>query len=210
LTGILVIIAPIFLLVALGYATVKSDLVPGEWLPALGGFVIRIALPAMMFTALSQRTLAEVMNFRYLLSYGAGSLCVLAGAVLWARFLRHESLERAAIVGMGMSVPNSVFIGYPIALQVVGPVASTALALGVIVENVVMLPVCIALADAGSAAHEPFHRAMGRALAGLRRNPLVLSIATGVLCSALRFGLPRPMSAAVTLLAGAASPVALF
>lgn len=210
MTGILLITAPIFLLVALGFGTVRADLVPGAWLPALGGFVIRIALPAMMFKSLSQRTLAEVMNFRYLLAYGCGSLAVLAAAVLWARYVRRASLERSAIVGMGASVPNSVFIGYPIALQVVGATASTALALCVILENVLLLPVCLALADAGSARHEPFHRAMARALTGLRNNPLVLSIAAGVLCSALHVGLPPPLARAVDLLAGASAPVALF
>ncbi len=210
MTGFLLTTAPIFLLIALGYGTVRTELIPAAWLPALGGFVIRIALPAMIFSSLSQRGLAEVMNFRYLLAYALGSLVVLGCAVLWAREVRHASLERSAIIGMGASVPNSVFIGYPIALQVVGTAASTALALCVIVENVVLLPLCLALADAGSASHEPFHRAMGRALAGLRTNPLVLSIAVGVLCSALHLGLPPPLGRAVDLLAGASAPVALF
>jgi predicted permease len=210
LTGILLITAPIFLLVALGYATVRVELIPAAWLPALGGFVIRLALPALIFRSLTQRPLAEVMNLRYLLAYALGSLAVLAGTVLWARYLRREPLERAAIIGMGSACSNSAFIGYPIALQVVGPIAGTALALCAIVENVLILPVCLALADAASATHEPFHHAIGRAFAGLRSNPLVVAIATGMLCSALHLALPPPIARAVELLAAASAPVALF
>jgi predicted permease len=210
LTGILLITAPIFLLVALGYGTVRTELIPAAWLPALGGFVIRLALPALIFRSLTQRALAEVMNIRYLLAYALGSLLILVGTVLWARYLRREPLERAAIIGMGSACSNSAFIGYPIALQVVGPIAGTALALCAIVENVLILPLCLALADAASASHEPFHHAIGRALAGLRRNPLVVAIATGMLFSALRLGLPPPVARAVELLAAASAPVALF
>jgi hypothetical protein len=210
LTSILLITAPIFLLVALGFALVRTDLFSGAWLPALGGFVYRVALPAQLFRSLIQRALPDVIDVRYLLAYAAGSLVVLGGTLLWARYLRRESLERSAIVAMGTSCSNSAFIGYPIALQVVGPIAGTALALCAIVENVLVLPLCLALADAGSASHEPFVHAIGRALAALRKNPMVLSIVAGVLCSALHVSLVPPVARAVEMLAGASAPVALF
>ncbi len=210
MTGILFITAPIFLLVALGFVLVKVDLIPAAWLAALGGYVIRVALPAQLFRSLTQRALAEVIDFRYLLAYAAGSLAVLAATLLWARYLRRESLERAAIFAMGTSCSNSAFIGYPIALQVVGPVAGTALALCATIENVLVLPLCLALADAGSASHDPFPRAIARALAGLRKNPMVLAIGAGLLCSALHVGVRPPFARVIDMLAGSSAPVALF
>src|ERR1700690_518932 len=188
----------------------KADLIPVAWLPALGGYVIRVALPAQLFRSLTQRALSDVIDLRYLLAYAVGSLTVLAGTLLWARYLRRESLERSAIMAMGTSCSNSAFIGYPIALQVVGPVAGTALALCATIENVLVLPLCLALADAGSASHEPFPRAMGRALAGLRKNPMVVGIAAGLLCSGLPVGVRPPFARAIDMLAGSSAPVALF
>ncbi len=210
MTGILFITAPIFLLVALGFVLVKAELIPAAWLPALGGYVIRVALPAQLFRSLTQRALSDVIDLRYLLAYAGGSLTVLAATLLWARYLRRESLERAAIMAMGTSCSNSAFIGYPIALQVVGPVAGTALALCATVENVLILPLCLALADAGSASHEPFARAFGRAFAGLRHNPMVLAIGAGLLCSALHIVVRPPFVRAIDMLAGSSAPVALF
>src|SRR3970282_1211247 len=51
----------------------------------LGKFVFNLALPALLFNALAQRSLGEILNGRYLLVYAAGSLLALGLGWLWAR-----------------------------------------------------------------------------------------------------------------------------
>ena len=55
---------------------------------------------------------------------------------------------------MGLCASNSAFVGYPIALQLFGPAASVALALCSLVENLLVMPLSLALA-------EPHDRAQG-------------------------------------------------
>lgn len=111
---------------------------------------------------------------------------------------------------MGTGCANSSFVGLPVALQVIGPAATIAFAQAVIVENLVMLPLVLALADSGSARHDSFHVASGRALAGLPRNPLVVALVAGLVCALFEWRLPAPLGRAVDLLASATAAVALF
>ena len=172
--------------------------------------MIRIALPVLVFKSISQRSFAEVMNFPYLGAYLFGSLLMLGVGLAWAKLVRGQDLEQASLIGMGMCSANSAYVGYPIAVQVIGPTASMALALSMIVENMLVLPLCLALGESGGARHEPFWRVFGRAILGLRKSSLVVAIFAAFLFSLFQLGLPAQVNKAVDMLAGASAPVALF
>ena len=206
---VLSITTPIFLLIGLGYGAVRSGLFAKAALPALGSFVITFCIPALLFKSLSQRSIAEVANTGYLLAYAAGSLLTLAAGLLWAR-ARGQPRDAAAMTGMGMACANTAFIGYPVALQVVGPDATVAMALTMLVENFLMIPLCLALADSAGARHEPLALAFGRAVLGLRRNPIVLGILGGLVMALAGWHLPGPVQRAVELLSLASAAASLF
>lgn len=206
---VLSITTPIFLLIGLGYGAVRSGLFAKAALPALGSFVITFCIPALLFKSLSQRSIAEVANTSYLLAYAAGSLVTLAAGLLWAR-AQGQPRDAAAMTGMGMACANTAFIGYPVALQVVGPDATVALALTMLVENFLMIPLCLALADSAGARHEPLALAFGRAVLGLRRNPIVLGILGGLVMALAGWHLPGPVQRAVELLSLASAAASLF
>lgn len=189
----------------------RAGFFPAAQLPALGAFVIRFSLPALLFNALARRSFAEVLNLRYLAAYACGSLVALVAGLLWARWVRGQGLTASAIAAMGMSCANSAFVGYPLVLQVVGPEATVALALTMMVENLLMIPLCLALADTGAAsAGGSFVRAFGRALAGLPRNPIIVAIIVGFAFALLQWRLPAPLARSVDMLAGASAATALF
>ena len=87
-----------------------------------------MALPALLFNALSQRSVAEVLNPAFIAIYAGGALIVMAAGILWARNAG-KSISGAAIAGMGMSCPNSGFIGFPLVAQVVGTAADCGVTL---------------------------------------------------------------------------------
>lgn len=207
---ILSITGPIFLIIALGFAAVRSGVFAKSNVRALGLFVIHFALPALLFNALSQRAVTEIVNTPYLLAYAAGSLAMLALGIGIARLVQHRDLPASAITGMGMSFSNSAFIGYPVALQLVGPTASVALALTMIIENLLMIPLVLALAESrGNSSQRPW-TAVATALARLLRNPIILAIIAGVASAMLRLRLPEPLARTIDMLAMASAPVSLF
>ena len=118
-------------------------------------------------------------------------------------------LPLAAMMALGSSMPNSAFIGYPVVLQLIGPLAAPALALSMLVENLLIMPLCLALADSSGSAGG-WREALRRSLSGLVRNPMILAIAAGVALAALGWHVPPVVDKALEMLAAVASPVALF
>ncbi len=207
--NVLSITAPIYLLIAAGFVTVRLGWMAAADVRVLGRFVVQFCVPALLFRAITRQPLAEVVQGDYLLVYAAGSLLTLASVWLFARRLRGASTSLAAMQALGASGSNSVFIGYPLVLQLIGPAAGVALALCTLVENLLIIPLTLALAASGTG--EQSRMAMLRSsVIGLVRNPMILAIAVGVLVSALGIQLYPVLDRTVAMAAAAAPPTALF
>lgn len=207
--SVLAITGPIYLAVALGYASTRAGWFERADMRVLGRFVIQIALPALLFNALAQRSVSEVLNPVFIAAYALGSLAANLAGVLWARRLAGKPMSEAAVVGMGMSCPNSGFIGFPLVAQVFGPTnAAIALALAMVVENFLLLPFSLALADSGEAGGR--RAALRQALRGLLRNPMIWGIAAGFLFSLTGWQLPEVAARTVTMFAVSCAALALF
>lgn len=210
---VLAITGPIYIVIAIGFLTTRWGLFARADMRVFGKFVIQLALPALLFNALSQRPVADVLNPVYLGAYTAGSLLVAALGFAWARGMAGKSVSASAVVAMGMTCSNSGFIGYPLVLQLLGPTAGVALALCLIVENVLMLPLLLALADMdaqGAPAPGRWRRAFAQSLKGLVRNPMISAIVVGLAFALLGLRLPEPAARAVGLFATSCGALALF
>jgi predicted permease len=173
----------------------------------LGQFVLRFALPALLFTMLARRSVAEIFDARFLLAYLGGSLIALTIGWFYAR---RKAASYRAFVGMGMSFSNSGYVGVPVLLPWLGPQAAVAIALAMIVENLVMLPLVLTLAERDGARRASATAALRDIATTLLRHPLVLAIAAGVAVAALGLALPAPLQRAVDMMAQASAAVALF
>ena len=125
---ILGITGPIYCAIALGYWATRQGLFAQSDMQVFGKFTLNLALPALLFNALSQRSVSEILNPSYLLAYAMGALVVTGGGLFWARKVKGHSLSFGSMMAMGMSCPNSGFVGYPIMLLTLGPVAGRLLA----------------------------------------------------------------------------------
>ncbi|MDE3174968.1 MAG: AEC family transporter [Pseudomonadota bacterium] len=201
---VLSVTAPIFLVIALGFLAVRSGLIGDSDVRALGGFVLRVAMPALIFNALSRRPLAEIADARLIGAYAGASL--IAFALLFALFAR-GGRARAACRALGGAAPNSGFVGFPIATLLIGPKATIALALCLIVENVMTIPLALVLAESGSSGRKLTVREL---VVRLARNPLMIAIALGAAASLAGLAPPAPIGRAIDLLAAAAPGAALF
>lgn len=208
---ILAITGPIYLCIFLGYVATRGGLFEPADMRVFGKFVINLALPALLFNALSQRSVAEILNGPYLLAYALANGAVLTVGFVWMRRLRHTSMSLASTVAMGMSCPNSGFVGYPVALLTLGAsTAGVSLALNMIVENLLIIPLLLALADLDADGRGDWRRSVTQALRGFVRNPLILGIAAGTVASFLGLALPSALSRTVNLFAQASGALSLF
>ena len=204
---ILSITSPIFLLIAVGYLAVWRGLFRREDMLVLGKLLVDFLLPALICRAISQFPLHEVLNWRYLAAYGAGSAVALLVGLLYGRW-RRMPWPQAALTGMGMSASNTIFVGFPIISELIGPGASIAMTLGVLVENLLVVPTVLLLA--GRDADLPWQRSLRQSLRTLAHNPIIWGIVAGMTCSALEFQLPYVFDRSLQIMGAAASGVALL
>lgn len=207
---ILGITGPIFIIIGIGFAAVRMGLLARTDMRVLGVFVINVSLPALLFKALSQRSLGELVSAELLIAYTLGSLLVAGLALGHVCLVQKRDLQSGAVLALGVSASNSAYIGYPIALQVFGPAASAALAVYALVESLVMMPLTLTLAEAGGAGGRRWYSVLGDILLRLAKNPFILAIAAGVAWASIGVPLPAPLARVVDMLSTASAPVALF
>ena len=211
---ILAITGPLYLIIALGYAVTRLGMFARADMRVFGKFVMHLALPAMLFNALSQRPVSEVLSLHYMGAYALACGMVLALGFAWTRWVARRSMSFSSMVAMGMGCPNSGFVGYPVLLLVLGaPVASVSLALNMVVENLLLIPVLLALADLGERGEDgqaAWHAVVWQSLKALARNPMLWGVVAGLAASAVGLRVPEPVSRTLQLVAQASGALSLL
>ncbi|HCT99392.1 MAG TPA: permease, partial [Methylococcaceae bacterium] len=150
---VLSITSAIFIIITIGFITVRRGVLAASSARGLGVFVVDYALPALLFKALAQHPMGQVISIDFFMAYALGSVSLLVLGVLFRCVIQRRGVQEAAILTMGITVSNSAFMGFPIAQQIFGETARANLAVYVSVENLVMLPVLITLAEVGNQSH---------------------------------------------------------
>jgi predicted permease len=208
---VLAITLPIFLVVGLGYATTRGGLFSGADMRVFGRFVINIALPAMLFTAISKRDFAAIFDPVFMGAYATASLCMVGLGLFWFHRIGGQPLNRAGISIMGTACSNSGYMSFPIIALAFPDRAASVLAMCLLVENLAMIPSCLIIAAMGRGDRQTNPFAMLRRIAiDLLRRPLILSLILGLLWSALNLPMPAALDRATSMIATSAIALALF
>ncbi|MFV0300019.1 MAG: AEC family transporter [Paracoccus sp. (in: a-proteobacteria)] len=209
MVGILSITGVIFVLIGIGFLTVRLAVFSAAEMGTLGKFVVNLALPALILRSVSSRPIGEIANIGYLAAMLGGSLLVFGLGYLWSRRVSGATPVASTFRAMGMSCANSGFVGYPVLLMALPDVATTALALNMIVENLVMLPLVLVLAERGHGAAGSGRR-LARQIAGrLARNPILIALILGVGLSVAGLAMLAVLARSVDALANASAAVSL-
>ncbi|MEY8841700.1 AEC family transporter [Cribrihabitans sp. XS_ASV171] len=210
MTEILSITFPIYAAIAIGYLLVRAGRFTVKDMRVLGNYVLNVALPALLFNAVARRDVAEVFDGPYMLAFAAAGLATVALAYLWFTFSGTDAPRRAVAV-MGTSCPNSGFIGYPVMLLTFPDLAGIILALNMLVENIVIIPLCLILMDLSRGdAHGPLGRKILVILWGVVKRPMVIGLLLGLLVSLTHLPVPDPVTRLLDMLAAAAAALSLL
>ena len=207
---VLAVTVPVFLVIAAGYAAVRGGALSAAQVDGLMMFTQRVAIPALLFLAMARLDLAEGFAWPLLAAYYSGSAVAfaagVAGAILWLR----RGREDAVAIGFAAMFANTVLLGLPIAERAYGA--------GSLAPNYAIIALHAAFCYAtGITAMEVVRAGGGGFAAGLRSvagrmagNGLMIGVALGLALNLSGLPLPGPMDEAVSLVARAALPAALF
>ncbi|WP_193107121.1 AEC family transporter [Brachybacterium sp. FME24] len=207
--GILSAIVPIFLIVALGYGVTRIGILRRADMRVLSTFVVKVALPALVFVNVVGRSPGEILNPTYLLTYAIAALVMVGLARLWNR-TRRVGPVRAATLSLAVSGTNNGFVGFPIFLLLIPEVAGLAVGMDMMVDNILIIPLAIALFEAAAGRETSWGPRLVGTVRGVVTHPMVIAIAAALALTALGVGIPGIVDTALELVAGSSSAVALF
>lgn len=208
-SDILAITFPIYAAIAIGFAIVKLGWFGQSDMRTLGKYVMDIALPALLFNAMASRDFAEVFHLGYMLVFALGGLATITVSYLWFTATRTE-VSRRAVAVMGTTCPNSGFIGYPVMLLTFPDLAGVILALNMLVENILLIPICLILMDlARGGAQVSIVSRVGGILWGVLKRPMVIGLLLGLAVSLVRLPIPGTITQLFDMLAASAAALSL-
>lgn len=207
--SIVLVTLPFFALVLCGYIAVQRRLLPLEAIPGLNSFVLFFALPCMLFRFGSGTPLAQLLDASVFFTY---LLCALLMVGFTVMFSLNQRIgwNDAAFGALVAAFPNTGFMGVPLLVALLGPAASGPAIVTIMADLLITNSLCIALSRLDGAQQQGARTAAIQALKGVVSNPMPWAILLGTLFSALDLRLPTALAQTVSLLADAASPVALF
>lgn len=198
---------PFFALVLCGFAATRRGILPLASIAGLNTFVLFFALPCMLYRFGAQTPVAQLLDPVVAGAYALCALLIVGGTVAWT--LRRWGWNDAAFGALVAAFPNSGFMGVPLLVALLGAGSAGTVILTMVVDMVLTTSLCIALSRLGQ-AEGGAAQALRNALKGMLSNPMPWSIVLGGVASALAWQLPAPVDRTMAMLAGAASPVALF
>jgi predicted permease len=199
---------PFFLIIGLGYGAGRSGFFPEVATAWLTKFVFYFALSAMLFRFSANLTLAEVLNWNFVLAYLAGTASVYVLATLVAA-LRGVSLRETAIEAQCAVIGNVGFLGVPMLAMLMGE-AAIGWVMIVLAVDLIVFGALVVILITGSRDGRMSLGILRTVGLGLIKNPMIVSIVLGLTWSGLELPIPDPMNAFVRILGDAATPGALF
>lgn len=201
-------IIPVFAIILAGYLARRMNVLGPQAATELNRFVVYLALPAMLFDVTAGTPTEQLWQPELLGTFFLAALAV-GGLVVITQKMRGRDLADAVTDGLNACYPNSVYLGLPVALVLLGPASLGPVSLLGAVSVAGLFIVGVLVIEIGRhAAHHPAAMA-GKIGLSLLRNPLFVSPLAGTLWSASGLGLPGGVHDFLKLLAAAASPCAL-
>ena len=200
---------PIYAAIALGYVLVRMGWFSQADTRLFGRFVLNVALPALLFHALATRDVTEIFQPSYALVFMMGGIATIVLGWVWFRLTEPQSPRRALAL-MGISCPNSGFIGYPVMLLLLPDQAGLILGLNFLVENFVIIPLCLVLLGLSDASEPSPWRRVGTTLLNVLKMPLVIALLLGLGFSASGLALPASAGRVMDMLGASAAALSLI
>lgn len=197
-------VAPLFLMIALGYAAKRVGLIREEHVPEMNAVAFRIFMPMLCFYNVYSAGLSSTLRPRLTVFAVCAVLVCFAASWLFA-VCTVPLRERRGVVVQGLYRSNYLIIGLPYASGLLDDAQMGVVSvLGAFVIPLFNLLAVVVLQANGGRRSSP-----AKLLLGVLTNPLILGTLAGIICVQLKLQLPESVESAVRDLSHVASPLLL-
>ena len=203
----LVTIAPIFIIIALGWIAARTGFMPANILGPLNRLVYYFAIPAFLFHAIANFPLAQGFNVQVVM-ITLGTVVALY-LLSWAltRLLRLPTKQVGATIQSACH-SNAGYVGLPVAFYVLG---DTGLAQAGIISGFLMI-VQNVMSSTILQCHSKQKSAGGHfsLLIQYLKNPVIIGSLVGIIASGLQIPIPKVIDRTLNMLGDLAPAAALL
>lgn len=199
---------PFFAIIALGYGAGRTGFFNEDATKYLTKFVFFFALSAMIFRFATNIELSEVWDARLIAAYLWGTAFVYGIATI-VGFLRNLNVATNAIEAQCAVIGNIGFLGLPMLTLILGEAAVGPIMMMLAVDLIIFSSLVVILVT-GSQDGQMSIRILKTVGLGLVKNPMIVAMTLGLLCSGFDLTVPVPLNEFLAILGGAATPGALF
>lgn len=199
---------PFFALIGVGYWAGRTRFFPEEATGYLTKFVFYFALSAMLFRFSATLSVTEMYDGQFVSAYLLGCVVIYLLVTLVAK-IRGLSVAEAAIEAQCGIIGNTGFLGVPMLVALLGAAAIGPVMMVLAIDLIVFSSLIVVLIT-GSRDGRMSIGVLTTVGKGLLKNPMVMSMALGLLWSAAKLPMPAPADEFLTILGAAATPGALF
>lgn len=200
-------VIPIFALIFAGWLVRRMHVLGPHATSELNRFVVYLALPALLFDVIAHTEWASVWLPGFILTFGLASAAIFALTLIWRRM--RQPLADAALDGLNAGYANTGFMGFPLALVVLGKEALPLTTITLILTVCAVFALAILAMEIGMQEERHPLRLVGKVARSLATNPLLVAPFLGALVPLFGLTIPAPAETFLKLLGGAASPCAL-
>ena len=199
---------PFFAIIALGFGAGRTGFFNEAATRYLTKFVFFFALSAMIFRFAANIELSEVWDARLIAAYLWGTAFVYGIATI-VGFLRNLNVATNAIEAQCAVIGNIGFLGLPMLTLILGEAAIGPIMMMLAVDLIIFSSLVVILVT-GSQDGQMSIRILRTVGLGLIKNPMIVAMTLGLLCSGFDVTIPVPLNEFLAILGGAATPGALF
>lgn len=207
---ILNIVAPVFLLLVCGYASVKTRLVSDNAIDGVMRFASFIAVPCLLFHSTSTIDLDNAYNWRVLVSYYASAIVCFFIAIVSTQKLFKRRPGEAVAVSFGTLYYNLVLLGLPITERAFGAEGLLLAVTLISIHAVVCYFIGILVMEGVRADGRGLKQTLVVAFGLMFKNPFMMGLLSGFAVNVSGVQLPQILLDFVDMLKQAALPCALF
>src|SRR5262249_27675613 len=143
------LILPVFAVILTGWIVGYTGYLSRALSDALIHFAYNIAMPALLIVTISQEPAHSLINWRFLVAFGGGSLLCFALVFGGMSIRASRSLASRTMDGMSASMTNTGFVALPVLQAIYGQRTVLPAAIATVFVAVVMFPLAVVLLELG-------------------------------------------------------------
>jgi predicted permease len=174
------LVLPVFAVIVTGWLAGWLGYISRSLADGLVHFAYNVAMPALLLVTIAQESARNLLEWRFLLAFGGGSMLCFALVFLLVRADGGRDLATSTIYGMTAAMTNTGFVALPILHSIYGQPAVLPAAVATVFVAVVMFPLTVILLESKGRGALGLSARTFLLVKQIAFNPLVLSTSIGL------------------------------